>query len=663
MIWFVFLLLYPVAADIYCDQDLDQKCTNILTPNQCEDVHVSYAGPGNTLYSIPSSSVDDIGIFDIPAYCAHLTSVYGQYMYNKGKYNKFGYGQCRVDGVPLDIETQRTNYIWSESECETYGSTSGNGECKLFETFQSHIHSWDGIASVANKAECEKVTKGMGFNWGGEIDDWELPEKCSCKFWVVSQTVDCYWNPDPTTTGYQETPPCNYWQQTKFNPGFTSSPCNYISGPELGVTDADCGFKVVCIYQSNNGLTSESYGQTSCDAISNPSSSSSGSWNNDNWRYRHSGKYTCTSNSCEINQFTYKTFKYATGIHTWHTQPLHIGNSIAVCKKDSDATCSGNRRYVMLRGPQGPRGDKGGKGPQGERTGPKGPEGPQGPRGDKGDNGLPGDKGWNGTKSNVVGPRGPIGPPGDIGDFGRKGINGTDRGDKGPRGYPGRIGDPGDIGKNGTKGQGGDPGRNGTKGQNGTIGADGDMGSPGNKGSPGKQGEPGNKGPPGQNGTKGPGGPQHVGPQGPPGKQGDSSNITGRMGPPGYRGPRGPKGINGSIGPRGREGLDGFNPRGPPGPIGINGTIGPIGGKGDSGRGGGKGIKGVNGTQGDKGDQGLQGPQGPKGEKGDTGDRGKSVGLDTLYLLGGLSGTSILTALVNIGFFIHSQQHLKGDLH
>ena len=112
------LFLYPVAAEIFCDQDLDGPCTDIMTHNQCEDIHVSYAGPGNTLYSIPSSSVD-ITTSDIPAYCVHWESSYGQYMYNYGEYNNFGYGQCKVDG-------EITSHL-TQASCEGNNGDNANG--------------------------------------------------------------------------------------------------------------------------------------------------------------------------------------------------------------------------------------------------------------------------------------------------------------------------------------------------------------------------------------------------------------------------------------------------------------------------------------------------------------------------------------------------------
>lgn len=687
MIWFILLLLYPVMAEIYCDQDLDGKCTNIMTHNQCEDIHVSYAGPGNTLYSIPSSSVD-VGTSDIPAYCVHWSSSYGQYMYNYGEYNMFGYGQCKVDGVPMDAATQATSAS-TQTLCEAR-TENGDGKCKLFETWVWAPY-WSDITGLANKQECEKVSEGLGFNYVSEASDVELTYGCACKHHVVSNTVDCYWN-----TGASSYADCNWWQRSKWHPEHGGNPACEDSA-ELGVSDGGCGFKNLCIYQSNHAKPTLTYSLTSCNGISNPSSSSDNGWDNSNWRYRHSGKRSCSSaNSpklCTIEQATYKHYNYFTNHHTWHTTPVHIANSKAVCKVGSDSTCSGNRRYVMYRGSQGPRGDKGIPGHAGSRTGPKGPigakgiQGIEGPDGDKGDIGIQGNDGIKGVEGiqgiqgpkglkGVTGDQGPQGPSsvlkgtkgdkgdkGDTGDQGIQGIKGTLQGDKGDRGDTGIRGDQGQAGIRGFDGIQGLQGLQGEQGDQGDVGPKGDKG---NKGDKGPKGDTGNKGPQGDKGLPGgvgPSGPQHVGPQGVKGIQGDSSNVSGTIGPTGYRGPPGPKGITGDKGPPGDRGFDGFNPQGPMGPMGINGTVGPMGLKGDSGFPGAKGIKGVNGTQGDKGDKGLQGPQGPKGERGDPGDRGKSVGLEMLYLLGGLSGTSILTALVNIGFFIHSQQHLKGDLH
>ena len=310
--------MYPVAAEIYCDQDLNGKCTNIMTHAQCEDIHISYAGPGNTLYSIPSSSVD-VGYSDIPAYCVHWSSSYGQYMYNKGEYNMFGYGLCKVDGVPMDAATQSTSAN-TQALCEAR-TNNGNGKCKMFETWV-WAPSWGEYDYLANKEECKTVSEGLGFNYVGAASDVELTYGCACKHYIVSNTVDCYYN-----TGASSYAACNWWQRSKWHPEHGGSP-SCTSGAELGVSDGGCGFKNVCIYQSNEGESTESYSLTSCNGISNPSSSSDNGWNNGNWRYRHSGKRSCSSANnpkiCTIEQATYKQYNFFTNHHTWHLSLIHI---------------------------------------------------------------------------------------------------------------------------------------------------------------------------------------------------------------------------------------------------------------------------------------------------------------------------------------------------
>ena len=197
---------------------------------------------------------------------------------------------------------------------------------------------------------CETVVTGMGLNYKGVIDDWELPKKCSCKHWVVSNTIDCYWNPDPTYSGNQAAPLCNYWQQTKFNPDYTSSPCDYQTGPELGVSDGGCGFKVVCIYQSNynrrdnmnrkckrspsncdyvTGVTPRTYSSRS-DVFESP-------WLEWNWDERNSGAncvyHGTLSKGCVINKRDYKTFHYYSNTHVWHTNQFILGIQYLYVKK------------------------------------------------------------------------------------------------------------------------------------------------------------------------------------------------------------------------------------------------------------------------------------------------------------------------------------------
>lgn len=649
MIWFIILLLYPVVAEIYCDQDLDEICTNIMSYNQCEDVHVSYSGSENSFYSVPSLSVN-ITTSDIPAYCVHYSSSYGEYIYNNGQYNTFGYGECKVDGVPMTPAEMTAAGITDEESC----LAAGAGECIVLQQsahfkensdicsylsptfffFDSSVTGLTGtmygreetifveygqyykynsdrdtLADGTTKDWAKYCERWIGYfdeantepyNWMGEISpvSADYPSGCFCILNMVDNardSYDCYWHNNWCRGDMSQCTHSNLPRAGEKYPNGCSEFKEGSTGDCTGIflqIILDRSYPYISVTDNIYfGRERKSYDE--CMALPDDKTT-----------------FTAISNppaSYASNKFG--TLYTSTPSYLIEEADKYIGTGVlydGVYYKyisndkstwDLNNFWRGVKKYVGKKYTWHATPNHIGNSTSVCKKSSDSIcsnniryvmyRGLQGPSGDKGDKGPMGER------------KGPKGPKGDTGDKGLKG----DIGDKGPQGE---------------------------------------------------------KGPPG---GMGPSGPQHVGPQGYKGIKGDSSNISGVIGPPGYPGPPGPDGITGDKGPTGDMGFDGFSPPGPIGPMGINGTVGPIGPKGDSGMPGPKGVKGENGSRGDNGDKGVKGPKGPRGDKGDPGDKGKSVGLDTLYLLGSLSLTSILSALINIGFFIHSQQHLKGDLH
>ena len=141
MRWIVLYILFrTIQAEIFCKQTRSQKCNNILTLSQCTDVQETETT--TVIKTIPEAN--DLAYNEYPAYCVLNSG--NQFIYNKGEYNLFGYGQCKKTSddntlTTLSAYDHYTHNIIDSASCSARESHTGS--CIVFQQSNNFFDSAD----------------------------------------------------------------------------------------------------------------------------------------------------------------------------------------------------------------------------------------------------------------------------------------------------------------------------------------------------------------------------------------------------------------------------------------------------------------------------------------------------------------------------------------
>lgn len=176
---YLFYLFIPcIYAETYCDKTNIPApgCKDVLTEDQCLEIHNELNG--GTFPILPGPA--GYNYYDYPSYCVNYQSDGDKYLYNKGENNKFGYGACLIDGVPMTHAEMTAAGITDEASC----LASEAGACIVL---QQHADGREESSHLQNPFSPqfyyfdEEVTGSSGTSWNGierisyEVDEYYLP--------------------------------------------------------------------------------------------------------------------------------------------------------------------------------------------------------------------------------------------------------------------------------------------------------------------------------------------------------------------------------------------------------------------------------------------------------------------------------------------------------